>query len=87
MEKKIDHCVHLQEFLKAQREILLRHIDEHMWCRHIADDQEGKDDFLNVFGWLMRELFCGYACPDRKDCQIAEPFISEDQKPEAPNPP
>jgi|GEM_PF-780599 len=68
-------CTYLAKFLRVQREILSRHIDEHLWCRHIADDEEGKADFLNEFGWLMRELYCGFACENRHNCEIATAFL------------
>ncbi|MBD3359451.1 MAG: hypothetical protein GF365_01975 [Candidatus Buchananbacteria bacterium] len=80
MCEKIDHCVHLAEFLQTQRIILQRHIDEHKWCRQIADDQRGKEDFIKEFGWLMREIFCGFACPDRQNCKIAERFLPPETK-------
>ena len=80
MCKKIEHCIHLGEFLKAQRTILSHHIDEHKWCRQIADDEQGKEDFIKEFGWLMRELYCGHACPDRGNCQIAEPYLPDEGK-------
>jgi hypothetical protein len=75
MCEKLEHCVHLREFLQAQKNILQRHIDEHKWCRQITDDEDGKTDFIKEFGWLMRELFCGHACPDRFNCKIAEDYL------------
>ena len=36
-----------------------------------------KQDFVEKFGWIMREVYCGNACPDRFDCQIAQEFIPD----------
>ncbi|MCX6746295.1 MAG: hypothetical protein NTX00_04765 [Candidatus Parcubacteria bacterium] len=76
-----EECNHLNELLAAEREIILRHLQNHKWFLQIVDEQEAKVDFVKKFGWLMRELYCGYACPDRQNCKIAQEFISQNADP------
>ncbi|OGY42773.1 MAG: hypothetical protein A2Y67_02540 [Candidatus Buchananbacteria bacterium RBG_13_39_9] len=77
---EIDHCVHLRDLLAAQRTILEKHLSEHKWFRHIPDEEEGKEDFIREFGWVMREFYCGFACPDRFECEIAQEYLPKDAK-------
>lgn len=70
-----DRCTHLQELLKVQKNIIERHIDEHKWFLHIPDRQEAIADFIEKFGWIMRELYCGYICPVRHECDIAQQYL------------
>jgi hypothetical protein len=78
--KMPDRCTHLRDFLTAQKIILLRNLEQHKWFRHIADEEEGKDNFIEWCGWLMREIYCGFICCDRFDCAIAHDYL-----PQAPN--
>jgi len=64
-------CEHLAEFASVQREITLKNLASHKWLRHLPDTQTAKIDFVLEFGEIMRELYCGYICPDRHDCEIA----------------
>lgn len=66
-----DSCTHLRELNQAQTTIIKRHIDEHKWFAHIADEEEGKLDFILKFGWAMREVFCNYICGERSGCITA----------------
>lgn len=70
-----DNCVHFQEILEIQRSIILKHIGPHKWFQHIEDDEEAKADFVEKFGWVMREVYCGYACVDRFDCVLAQKYL------------
>ena len=74
-------CNHLNELLAAERGIIVRHLQNHKWFQQITDEQDAKVDFVKKFGWLMRELYCGYACPDRQNCKIAQEFISPNADP------
>lgn len=74
-------CTHMQDLMKVQREIITRHIDEHKWFQHIADKNEGVSDFLDKFGWIMRELICGHFCEDRFDCAAAQKYLSSKSDP------
>jgi len=70
-----DHCIHLNELSKVQSIIIKKHIDQHKWFAHIPDRQVAISDFIEKFGWIMRELYCGYICADRFDCSIASEFL------------
>jgi len=72
MNKTITRCVHLNELLEIQKNIIQKHLDEHKWFRHIPDEEQAKTDFIDQFGWIMRELYCGYACKERFECEIAK---------------
>jgi len=72
-----DHCTHLSELAKVQREIISRHIERHKWFSHIIDRQEAAEDFIEKFGWIMRELYCGYICAERHECEMAQQYLPE----------
>jgi hypothetical protein len=63
-----EDCKRIRELMSAQISIINRHIDDHKWFTHIENANEGMMDFIERYGWLMREMYCGYACPDRIDC-------------------
>jgi hypothetical protein len=63
-------CAHLDELLKCEVDIIKRHLERHKWYNAIPDEAEGISDFIKRYGWLMRELYCGYACPDRNNCNL-----------------
>ena len=73
-------CEHLNELLKAQEVIIKRHIDEHKWFQHITDPDKAAVDFIEHYGWIMREVYCGQACKDRANCVIAAEFLPKDPK-------
>lgn len=68
----IQQCVHLRELLDAEISVIRKHLSRHKWFRHIPDDDEGLRDFIARYGWIMREMYCGFACPDRDKCELAE---------------
>ncbi len=70
-------CVHFQEILGIQRGIILKHLDPHKWFKHIEDDDDATADFVKIFGWIMREVYCGYACIDRFDCEMAKKYLPD----------
>ncbi|HPM74157.1 MAG TPA: hypothetical protein PLA71_00360 [Saccharofermentans sp.] len=49
-----------------------RHLSEHKWFRGIESDDAALRDFVANFGWIMREMYCLSACPDRDKCEICE---------------
>jgi hypothetical protein len=65
-------CIHLKEILTLQQLIVLRHIEERMLKLHILDREEAIGVFIEQFGEVMRAVFCGFCCPIREDCQIAQ---------------
>ncbi len=81
-----NRCTHLRELMAVQRTIIERHIAEHLWFQHITDLEEGMEDFLAKFAWAMREVYCGYMCQDRADCEIAYNYLPELPDPSNPMP-
>ena len=71
------HCDHLKEFLGLEKEIILRHIKAHKWFRHIGDYNEGVADFIENYGWLMRDMYCTSICQYRKECVISKQLLEE----------
>jgi len=72
-------CERLKDLLNCETRIIQKHIDEHKWLQKIPDYNTGVSDFVTKYGWLMRELFCGYACEDRENCHLANPFKPSDE--------
>lgn len=64
-------CQCLSDFMKAQKEIITRHLDEHKWLRHIEDKNEAASSFIDSYGWIIREMFCTKICGKRDTCEIA----------------
>lgn len=64
----------------ATNEIIRKHLDEHKWFQHIAEQAEAKIDFLTKFGWILQELICGFACEHRYECPEAKRFLEENKK-------
>lgn len=60
----------LQQFLTIEIELIERHIDKHKWFNHIADRDAAIADFIEKYGWLIRDCYCSYTCPNRNQCQI-----------------
>ena len=57
--------------MKAQRDIISRHLDEHKYLRHMSDREEALSSFIGDYGWLIREIYCTGICSKRGDCEIA----------------
>ena len=68
---KTDSCQCLADFMRAQRDVILKHLDEHKYLRHIEDKQEAVSSFVSDYGWLVRELYCTRICEKRTECEIA----------------
>ena len=64
-------CQHLSEFVKAEMEIVHKHLDEHKYLRNIEGKEEALTSFINDYGWLIRELYCTRICEKRSECEIA----------------
>lgn len=65
-------CKQLDKFMKAQLEVVKRHLSEHKYLRKIGDSNEALESFIKDYGWLIRELYCTKICNMRDECQIAE---------------
>jgi len=71
-------CKHLNDIIKAEIPIVMRHLQEHKWYHHIEDDTKAQIDFIDKYGFIMREFYCGYVCPGRKDCELAQKYLPKE---------
>jgi hypothetical protein len=72
-------CKHLNDLLKTEIPIFKRHLQRHKWFRHIQDDNEALISFINEYGFICREMFCGYICPSKDECKLAEKYRTYDR--------
>jgi len=64
-------CQRIGDILKAQIDIIERHIDQHKWFHHIENKEEAVADFIEKYGFIMREYYCSRICEDGFKCEIA----------------
>ena len=69
-----ENCDHLDQFLRMQITIIKRHIHRHQWFQHIDNREKAIADFIEKYGWIMRETYCGFTCINRENCEIAKDF-------------
>ena len=67
-------CKRLQDILDAQKEIIERHIEKHQWFQKIESRDEAICDFIEKYGFIMREFYCSRICEERFDCEFAQQF-------------
>ena len=67
-------CKRIEEILDAQIDIIERHIEQHKWFQQIENREEAIADFIEKYGFIMREFYCSRICEDRFDCEIAREF-------------
>jgi len=73
--KKLEKCRHLEDLLKQQVKIIERHIDKHKWYKGIARKEEALQDFVDKYGWILREAYCDL-CPENNNCQAYEDYLA-----------
>jgi hypothetical protein len=76
-ERNVDmtkECIHLQEILDAQRDIIERHIDQHKWFNKIGNRDQAACDFIEKYGFIMREFYCSRICKERFACEPAQRY-------------
>jgi len=71
MEKE-QSCQCMSELLKVQRNVIKKHLDEHMFLRNITDRTEALETFIRDYGWIIREMYCVNVCKKKDNCLIAE---------------
>jgi len=71
-------CGKLNELLEVEIEIIQKHLEEHKWFQHIEDENVGTIDFVEKYGWLMKEMYCGLVCAERHQCLLANHFKCEE---------
>ena len=70
-EETVHDCPELKSLLKAEIDIIRKHLNRHMWFQHISDEQLAAMDFAKKFGWVMKELYCLHACKKKLKCMHA----------------
>ena len=70
----VRECVRLQEILDAQRDIIDRHVDQHKWFHHFEDREAAILDFIEKYGFIMREFYCSRICNERFNCEAAQKY-------------
>ena len=64
----------MQEILEAQKDIIERHIDQHKWFLQTANREAAICDFVEKYGFIMREFYCSRVCVSRFDCELSQKF-------------
>jgi hypothetical protein len=52
----------LKDILDIQLEIIERHIDLHKWFQQIPSTEEAIDDFIEKYGFIMRDFYFSRVC-------------------------
>lgn len=73
-------CDKLKDLLHVEGKIIQRHIDRHKWFQHIENKNTAVIDFIEKYGWLMRELYCENLCDKKGDCEAFKQTIIKDIK-------
>ena len=69
-----NECSRLKEILDAQIDIIERHVDDHKWFLKIEDRNEAIGDFIEKYGFIMREFYCSRICEERFACKVASQY-------------
>jgi hypothetical protein len=69
-----NECKHLGDILEAQKDIIERHVEQHKWFQGILKKEEAVRDFVEKYGFIMREFYCSRICVDRFDCGLAQNY-------------
>lgn len=73
-------CKQLATLLKVETAVMLKHLANHKWFQHIEGENNGMIDFVEKYGWIMREMYCGFSCPDRFTCPLAKEYLPKEEK-------
>ena len=65
----IEKCERLMTFNIIQAHILRRHLKNHKWFTHLPDENQALIDFVQKFGFAMREVYCE-CCVYHNNCII-----------------
>lgn len=74
---EINSCTHLEDILKAEVPLIKRHIERHKWFKHIGNENDAMIDFIEMYGFIMREFYCTYVCDERKSCNLSKQYLNE----------
>lgn len=69
-----NECKQIHDILVAQIDIIERHVDQHKWFHGIANRDQAISDFIEKYGFIMREFYCSLVCKERFECEVAQKF-------------
>jgi len=72
-------CDRLEKLMSVQRTVIGRHVDEHQWCNHFETRGEAVEDFIDQYGWVLREAFCE-VCSEGKGCEAYAGYLARKKK-------
>jgi len=70
----IENCRHLDELLKEQTKVIVRHIDKHKWYKGIDNKDKAVEDFVDKYAFIMREMYCDL-CPENNECRTYQGYL------------
>lgn len=70
----MDACENLESLMKEQIIIIRRHLRNHQWYRQIENKEDAVADFVEKFGWVMREVYCD-RCTLSEGCQAYQEYL------------
>jgi hypothetical protein len=74
----LDFCDRVKDLLQVESRVIKRHIDRHKWFQHIRDKNEAVKDFIEKYGWLMREVYCENMCSKKDTCKVYKKVMIND---------
>ena len=74
---KMESCNHLKEFIEEQKKIIGRHLDKHKWYQHIDNKEKALQDFVDKYAWIIREMYCDAACPEKSKCAAYQNYLTK----------
>jgi hypothetical protein len=74
-----DKCVKLDKLAVVQRSVIKRHLPRHQWIRHFPDELTAFQDFVQLFGPIMREIYCE-TCEEVEGCQAYKSHLEAQRK-------
>lgn len=75
-----DKCESLDTLLKEQELVIRRHIKKHQFYHNKATIHEAINDFLDKYGWIMREIYCDASCSKSKDCEAYKNYLKNNKE-------
>jgi len=76
----IDRCENLAKLLEEQELVIRRHISKHKYYAHKENMEEAIQDFIDKYGWLMREMYCNSSCVKSKECLAYQNYLSNNKE-------
>lgn len=49
-------------------------MDQHKWFNQIENREQAICDFIEKYGFIMREFYCSRVCRERFECELAQKY-------------